>query len=98
VDPKHPTNRLWELFDPEAHPPPRGASLLLINEGGSLIIGQWYEGALAWGFKPVIPATVKARRTKEQQELRERNHASDKPKGGDVDPHLPDVGRDAVEV
>jgi hypothetical protein len=46
-DPKHPTNQSWELFDPALHPPPKGANLLLINEGGVLIIGPWYAGALA---------------------------------------------------
>ncbi len=61
ADPMHPTNGEWELFDPLLKPAPRGCSLLLINEGGVLIIGQWYEGALAWGYKPTIPATVKAR-------------------------------------
>lgn len=58
-DPLHPTNINWELFDPRLQEPPRGVSLLLINEGGSLIIGHWYPGALAWGFKPKIPASVK---------------------------------------
>ncbi len=60
-DPLHPTSQLSELFDPLVVPPPRGVSLLLINEGGTLIIGQWYDGAQAWGYKPRIPATVKAR-------------------------------------
>ena len=60
-DPLHPTRQEWELFDPQISPPPRGVSLLLINEGGVLIVGQWYEGALAWGLKPRIPKTVKAR-------------------------------------
>ena len=60
-DPKHPTNRAWELFDPHLHAPPKGKSLLLINEGGTLTIGTWYAGALAWGYKPTIPASVKAR-------------------------------------
>lgn len=61
ADPKHPTNAEWELFDPLEYEPPRGVSLLLINEGGVLVIGQWYEGALAWGYKPGIPETVKKR-------------------------------------
>ena len=58
-DPKHPTNQTWKLFDPAIYPPPKGVSLLLINNGGVLIVGQWYEGALAWGYKPSIPQTVK---------------------------------------
>jgi hypothetical protein len=60
-DPKHPTNHSWELFDPTLHTPPKGVNLLLINEGGVLITGTWYAGALAWGYKPTIPASVKAR-------------------------------------
>ncbi len=60
-DPKHPTNQRWELFDPASNPPPSGVSLLLINNGGVLIIGNWYTGALAWGYKPTIPQTVKTR-------------------------------------
>ena len=63
ADPKHPTNSAWSLFDPEIYPAPRGASLLLINEGGSLIIGTWHDGCLAWGFKPRVPASVKVRET-----------------------------------
>lgn len=63
-DPKHPTNQSWELFDPMINPPPKGKSLLLINEGGVLIIGQWYTGAMAWGYKPTIPDTVKQRTNK----------------------------------
>lgn len=60
-DPLHPTRPTTTLFDPLEHPPPKGVELLLINEGGVLIKGQWYEGALAWGYKPRIPDSVKAR-------------------------------------
>lgn len=58
----HPTNPTWELFDPLVHEPPRGVNLLLINEGGVLIVGPWYAGAQAWGFKPRVPQSVKDRR------------------------------------
>lgn len=71
ADSLHPTNRAWALFDPIAHPAPRGASLLLINEGGSLIIGPWHDGCLAWGYKPVIPASVKARTSRHLAMLRQ---------------------------
>jgi hypothetical protein len=57
----HPTNKDWQLFDPKINPPPKDKSLLVINEGGVLIISMWYEGALAWGFKPKIPKSVKER-------------------------------------
>ena len=68
-DPLHPTNRTWSLFDPEEHPAPRGVSLLLINEGGTLVVGPWHEGCLAWGYKPVIPAAVKARESAKVRRL-----------------------------
>lgn len=61
ADPKHPVNRAWELFDPLVTKPPAGENLLLINQGGTLVTGPWHEGCLAWGYKPVIPASVKAR-------------------------------------
>jgi hypothetical protein len=64
-DPKHPTNPTWELYDPEVLPAPRGKDLLLINEGGVLIRGTWYDGALAWGFAPRIPQSVKDRLNKQ---------------------------------
>ena len=63
-DPRHPTNDGWFLNDPVEFPPPRGGeSLLLINPGGVLIIGPWADGCLAWGRKPKIPDSVKARET-----------------------------------
>ena len=60
-DPKHPTNGEWELFDPMTREAPRGAELLILNEGGVLILCPWYDGAMAWGFKPKIPQSVKDR-------------------------------------
>lgn len=68
-DPLHPTNEEWELFDPVLFPPPRAVSLLVINEGGTLLISPWFEGAQAWGYKPKIPATVKARREHQRTHL-----------------------------
>lgn len=55
------TARVTELFDPELVPPPYGQDLLLINPGGVLITGTWFEGCLAWGFFPKVPETVKRR-------------------------------------
>ena len=49
------------LFDPLIYPPPVGMMLLVINEGGVLIKSQWYAGAMAWGYLPQIPETVKKR-------------------------------------
>lgn len=81
----HPTNGEWELYDPLVHPPPRGVSLLLINPGGVLQIGQWYEGALAWGKKPRIPATVKSRLTQKQKQLCENPYGTVS-ESGSLDP------------
>lgn len=64
ADPLHPVNVDWELCDPVHHEPPRGGeSLLLLNAGGSLIVGPWDDTCLAWGYKPKVPASVKARAT-----------------------------------
>lgn len=71
-DPLHPTNKEWEMFDPLVKPPPLDADLLILNEGGVLIRGRWYEGALAWAYKPVVPKSVKLRMdalTKSNHEL-----------------------------
>jgi len=84
TDNLHPTNQEWELFDPLEHPPPRGVSLLLINDGGVLIIGQWYEGAKAWGLKPKIPATVKARLTQKLQQSEIENESKPKDRALDA--------------
>lgn len=54
------TNELY-LRDPDIDPPPRAASLLLLNPGGVLIIGNWTDDCLAWCPKPKIPASVKAK-------------------------------------
>lgn len=55
------TAPVTELFDPLVHEPPRGMMLLVINEGGVLIKSTWFPGALACGYLPQIPASVKAR-------------------------------------
>ena len=68
----HPTNPEWILFDPEEVKPGANEEVLLVNEGGSLKVGKWYEGAIAWGYKPKIPQSVKDRLTAAQLRLRER--------------------------
>lgn len=61
-DPLHPAVEVTELFDPDVKAPPRnGQHLLLINAGGVLITGPWFDGCLAWGYKPRIPTSVKAK-------------------------------------
>jgi len=77
-DPLHPTNAEWVLQDPVLNPAPRGVNLILVNEGGSLITGQWYEGAIAWGLKPKLPETVKARLTQKLQQQREINDETER--------------------
>lgn len=87
-DPLHPTNPEWELFDPVEQPPPKGVMLVLINEGGRLIEGFWYPGAQAWGYKPKIPASVKARARERLQKLLEQSesrHATQR-ESGSADP------------
>lgn len=54
------TDELW-FRDPEIDPPPRAASLLLLNPGGVLIVGNWTDDCLGWCPKPKIPASIKAR-------------------------------------
>lgn len=50
-----------ELFDPLTNPPPGGVTLLVINPGGVLIKSTWFDGAMAWGYLPQIPMSVKLR-------------------------------------
>lgn len=71
-DPNHPTNKDWVLNDPLLESPPVGSSLLLINAGGSLIIGPWTSDCLAWGRKPVIPTSVKERESQKLRKLMDR--------------------------
>lgn len=60
-DPKYPTNKAWEMFDPEVDIPPSGVSLLVLSEGGILLKQPWYHGARAWAYLPVVPKSVKER-------------------------------------
>jgi len=63
-DPVHPTtNELW-FRDPDIEPPPRSASLLLLNPGGVLIVGTWSKDCLGWCPKPKIPESIKRKMTK----------------------------------
>lgn len=54
------------MFDPVDNPPPLGVSLLVLNQGGVLLISQWYPGALAWAYKPKVPLSVKQRHAPQQ--------------------------------
>lgn len=55
------TAPVTELFDPLLFPAPAGQTLLVVNEGGVLHKSQWYDGAIAWGYLPKIPESVKLR-------------------------------------
>lgn len=80
-DPQHPTNDDWVMFDaidensPNYRAPPHGAQLLLLNEGGTLVLGHYTLGIQAWAFKPKVPPSVKARQTAKLKSYMERNRA-----------------------
>lgn len=59
------TDELW-FRDPDIHPPPRAQSMLLLNPGGVLIVGNWTDDCLAWCPKPKIPKSVKDKMTRRQ--------------------------------
>lgn len=52
------TDQLY-FRDPDIEPPPRASSLLLLNPGGVLIVGNWTDDCLGWCPKPKIPASIK---------------------------------------
>jgi hypothetical protein len=45
--------------DPDIDPAPKGASLLLLNAGGVLIVGTWSDDCIGWCPKPKIPESIK---------------------------------------
>ncbi len=60
----------------------------MVTRGGVLIVGQWCADAVAWGYKPRVPSTVKAREIQTLREQKQQNevlHAS-QPEGGATDP------------
>lgn len=63
------TDQLY-FRDPEIEPPPRATSMLLLNPGGVLIVGNWTDDCLGWCPKPRIPAELKF---KINQRLKEKN-------------------------
>jgi hypothetical protein len=60
-----PTTDQLYFRDPDIDPPPKAASLLLLNPSGVLIIGSWTSDCLGWCPKPKIPASIKKKMTKE---------------------------------
>lgn len=61
------TTAKFYLLDPDIDPPPKATSLILLNPGGVLIIGNWTEDCLAWAPKPKIPKSVKDKINKRNQ-------------------------------
>lgn len=64
-----------ELYfrDPDIDPPPRAVSLLLLNPGGVLIVGNWTDECLGWCPKPKVPESIKLKYTKRA------HHSDDEP-------------------
>lgn len=61
IDRDYLTTPDWVLLDPNDVIPPPGVKLLVLNPGGVLHVGMWYDGALAWAPMPKIPGSVKSR-------------------------------------
>lgn len=59
------TDQLY-FRDPAVEPPPRNVSMLLLNPGGVLIVGNWTDDCLAWCPKPKIPQSLKIKMSKVQ--------------------------------
>lgn len=57
------TDQLY-FRDPDLDPPPRACSLLLLNPGGVLIVGNWTDDCLGWCPKPKIPMSIKNKMTR----------------------------------
>ena len=60
------TDQLY-FRDPDVEPPPRNASMLLLNPGGVLIVGPWTDGCLGWCPKPRVPAALKDKITRQRE-------------------------------
>lgn len=58
-DPTQLTTDQLYFRDPDEEPPPKGVNMLLLNEGGVLIIGQWADICVGWCPKPRIPVALK---------------------------------------
>lgn len=60
-DPDQLTTDQLYFRDPAVEPPPRNVSMLLLNPGGVLIVGQWSDDCLGWCPKPKIPKSLKGK-------------------------------------
>ena len=66
IEPLHlTTDELW-FRDPAIEPPPKTTSLLLLNPGGVLIVGNWTADCIGWCPKPKIPISIKNKMTEKQ--------------------------------
>ncbi len=63
-DPTQLTTTQLYFRDPALEPPPRNTSMLLLNPGGVLIVGNWTDDCLGWCPKPKIPESIKQRMRK----------------------------------
>lgn len=63
-DPTQLTTDQLYFRDPDEEPPPRGVNMLLLNQGGVLIIGQWSADCVGWCPKPRIPKALKEKLTR----------------------------------
>jgi hypothetical protein len=60
------TTDMLYFRDPAIDPPPRAVSLLLLNPGGVLIVGNWTDDCIGWCPKPKIPRSLKDKMTGEK--------------------------------
>ena len=92
ADEKHPTRDITVLFDPFEVPPPRGVNLLVVTVGNVLTQSNWFDGALAWGYLPKVPQSVKDREMKKllEKQQQERAYAENWYKERSMDPPAKD--------
>lgn len=45
--------------DADEHPPPRGVKIIILSRMGVAMLGQWYDGAVAWAPLPQISPPLK---------------------------------------
>lgn len=63
-DPTQATTDQLYFRDPLVEAPPRGVSMLLLNPGGVLIVGQWSDDCIGWCPKPRVPRALKDKLTR----------------------------------
>lgn len=66
-DPTQLTTSDLMFRDPDIDPPPRGVNMLLLNQGGVLIVGTWSDDCWGWCPKPKVPQSIKEKMLKGKQ-------------------------------